>query len=377
MRVPCSWWVLLGLACGCKGKDASPPPAPHRVAADAGAPAAMDWTTCDGALRAAPQVPAARRAQSIIEACKPCGDWTPLLTWNKPQEDGGPTRAAIEAAMLACNAYCDPNAKMRFLGALDTSRGQDSRAPWRMLGDFCKEQVSAAPDARYMSAPYFALDRIARAVAARPEGAKLLDGLDLPLPAVTVTGVGPVLPVVPVTIPGGGPTQINVTLTEIRVGAVPHATLGGSGVTVTGDYPGALVTEAALAATLDKLTGPIALFAPSGMPATRVLTVIAAANHHPIRLAVADSGAPIGWSMYGTIPIDLTAKPDPRGRAVQVTDANDAVIQSIAGSRPGDLTAAPTLAITKRATVADLANVLGALGGKDVHAASVTLSRGP
>jgi hypothetical protein len=368
--------LLLGIAAACKGNDAPPKQAPASppAVADASVPAQTEWTACDAVLGAAPKLPATRRVQAILDACKPCGDWAPLLTWNKLQEDGGPTRASIEATMLGCNAYCDPNAKMRFLGALDTARGQDSRAPWRMLGDFCKDKVSAAPDARYMSAPYFALDRIARAVAARPGGAKLLDAIDLPLPAVTVTGVGPLLAVAPVTAPFGGPAQINVTMTEIRVGTLPHARLGAGGVTVTGDYPGTLVTTKDLAATLDKVPGSIALFAPSGMHASRVLEVVAAAGTHPVRIAVAADGAPIGWTMYGTIPIDVTAGPDPKATKLAVSSSNDGVIKSIGTA---DLGSPPSLVVDAKATVADLAKVLGVLAYKDVHAASVTPSKHP
>ena len=109
------------------------------------------------------------------------------------------------------------------------------------------------------------------------------------------------------------------------------------------------------------------------MAATRVLQVIAAAKSHPVRLAVAAEGAPIGWSMYGTIPIDVTARPDPRATSFLVTGANDAVIKSIARSPAKDLAAPPNLAIA-RPPAWPIANLLGVLGYKDVHAVSVSLS---
>ena len=92
--------------------------------------------------------------------------------------------------MAACKACCEPTAKMRFLGTSTTRAARSRGRRGAMLGDVCKEQVSAVPDARFMSAPYFALDRIARDVATRPDGAPLLAAIEIPLPAVTVTGVG-------------------------------------------------------------------------------------------------------------------------------------------------------------------------------------------
>src|SRR5204863_6249003 len=108
--------------------------------------------------------------------------------------EGGPSGAEIEAAMAVCG-YCDANAKQRFLGTLDKARGGDTRTPWRHLGDTCRAAVSAVPDNRFVTAPYYALDRIARAATAHGgETAERLAAIELPLPAVSIAGTGVTLP---------------------------------------------------------------------------------------------------------------------------------------------------------------------------------------
>src|SRR5665213_688644 len=118
---------------------------------DATAPAAVS-TSCRAAIAALPGTPLDARVKTILDACQVCGPWAPILDWRTPQTAGGPARAAIEHAMLGCTAYCDPNARERFLGTLDDSRGQRSRGAWRYLAEMCKGAVSAVPDARYASA---------------------------------------------------------------------------------------------------------------------------------------------------------------------------------------------------------------------------------
>src|SRR5262245_13178780 len=110
----------------CKGKDEpSAVPAPVPITQPDAAPAA-DWLACENALRAASKLPATRRVQAIIDGCKPCGDWKPLLDWHSERTEGGPTRPQIEDAMLACKAYCDAGAKQRFLATLD-DRSEERR----------------------------------------------------------------------------------------------------------------------------------------------------------------------------------------------------------------------------------------------------------
>jgi len=149
--------LALVVLAACKGSrghrssaESSPPPS---APADAAAVADADLEACRAAAALVPSLPAPQRAQALLDACRPCGDWTPLLTWNTLQIEGGPTRAAIERAMLACHAYCGAGARQRFLDTLDGARGQSTRQPWRLLGEACGPAVSAVPDARFMSAP--------------------------------------------------------------------------------------------------------------------------------------------------------------------------------------------------------------------------------
>ena len=129
-------------------------------------------------------------------------------------------------------------------GVVDDARVQESRAPWRALGEVCKAKVSATPDARYMSAPWFALDRVARWAAAQPGGQALLDAIVLRVPPVSLTGVGVVLPEAPVAKPATPAAQVTVTASALSVGTLPTATLGANGLVVTGGpYPGQAITD--------------------------------------------------------------------------------------------------------------------------------------
>ncbi|MBA3818681.1 MAG: hypothetical protein H0X17_07295, partial [Deltaproteobacteria bacterium] len=259
--------------------------APEALAAADAAPA--DWTaTCATTLQGAAKLTPVRRIAAVLEGCQPCGDWKPLLAWNTASTDGGPTTAAIEDAMVACQAYCSADAKRQFTGVLEPSRGKLGQKPWRVLGEVCKDAVSAVPDVRFMSAPYFALDRIARAAAAAPHLAPLLATLELPLPAVSLTGTGYELPVGPVMKPEPGTHHLTVTLAELRIGTLPRAKLGATGVVVevgAAPYPGEAVELATLSAALAKVAAPqVTLIAPGAMPAARLADVVAAAGSKPL-----------------------------------------------------------------------------------------------
>jgi hypothetical protein len=313
---------------------------------------------------------------ALIKDCQPCGDWTPLLAWNTPVADGGPSYRAIEQVMLACKAFCEPNAKQRFLGTLDAARGQPTRTPWRFLGEICKAEVSAVPDTRFMGAPYFALDRIARAL----RDPSLLAAIELPLPALTITGVGIDLPSSPLAAPDAGPAALTIDASQTFLGSLPVARLSASGIQVSGDYPGAPIEPKALAAALAKpalAEHPAALLAPSGLAATRLIDVIGAAGGHDIRLAVATQGPP-GWIIPGTVPISLIAKPA-AARAAGVRLALDATadeaIKAARATSRADLLRAPvTIDLGNTATVAGLATLLGALGYFEVKAVVLTTS---
>ncbi len=380
--------VLVLLATACKGKGSEtkqePSVAPH--AEPAPVVTSGDWAVCKAAFEASPKTPPTRQVAALLEACKPCGDWTPLLTWAKPTEEGGPKRKDIESTMLACKAYCDPNAKMRFLGGLDENRGKDkvNRVPWRLLGEFCKDAVSAVPDARFMSAPYFALDRIARDVAARPDGPPLLAAIELPLPAASVTGAGLELPTSAVTKPTTAASQLTITMDELRIGSLPRAKLGANGITVTGEgYPGAAVKLADLPAALDKLPQPVLVMMPLKMSAARLVDVLATTRRRPLQLALAATSTLPGWSIYGASPVELTGEIDPamvpkdKAQRLSITlgaSADDAV-KAISAAPPSSFAAPPALALDPSATVESLAAVLGALAYKDVKTVVITAAK--
>ncbi|HEU0034403.1 MAG TPA: hypothetical protein VFQ53_27460 [Kofleriaceae bacterium] len=372
------------VACG--SKDAPPATGSgSSMARDAAPAAAIDapFATgngpCKTALAMATKAPAPRRAQVLLDGCQPCGPWAPLLAWSTPADQGGPTRAAIEATMTACHGFCDGTAKDKFLAALDSARGKPTRGPWRYLAEQCKAQVSAVPDARYASAPLFALDRIARDVAAKPELAPLLAQIELPLPAVSITGAGVELATSPVTAPDAGAVALTVTQTEIRIAAVPHAKLGKDGVTVVAagePYPGAVVTAKTFAAAVKPLaTSPafVTVFAPRELPAARIVDALAVTGGTEARLAVAAHGAPTGWTLPGTIPIALAAAGD-KPATTLVLDADPDTVIKDAKAKAATL-GAVTIAVTPKATVSALAKLLGALTFFDQKHVVVTRAR--
>src|SRR6185369_15331431 len=101
-----------------------------------------------------------------------------------------------------------------------------------------------------------------------------------------------------------------------------------------------------------------------------------------LRLAVASPG-PRGWTLPGTVPISLTAKPGAGGtggtsiRLPLDATALDA-IQTAKATPRADLVRAPvTIAVDRTATVASLASLLGALGYFEVKAAVLTAPAAP
>ncbi len=379
--------ALLLLAAACKGKEPTKDPVavpPHPMPEPVPVPVAGDWAACKAALEANPKLPPTKQVAALLAGCTPCGDWKPLLDWQTPTEEGGPKKKDIETAMLGCKAYCDPNAKMRFLDGLDETRGKNSRRPWRVLGEFCKAELSSVPDARFMSAPYFALDRIARDVAARPDGAKLLAAIDLVLPASSVTGAGLEIPTSAVTKPSAAPSQLTVTVDEIHVGALPHAKLGATGVTVTADpYPGNVVKLADLPAAYDKLAPPVLVFLPKLMSAQKLVDVLATLKRRPLQLAVTATSTLPGWDQYGAAPIDLVGEVDPatlpkdKAQRLMLTfgASTDDALKAITAAPATAFTAPPQLSLASDATAESLATVLGALAYKDVTSAVIVRAK--
>ena len=360
------WVVIACAAVACKSKEQPPKPVPSGSAV---ADAAVDWKPhCADVLRGVPKLPATRRVMQVIDGCRPCGDWTPLLKWADPAIG----RTAIDEALARCKAFCNGTAKQRWNDSFDDARGTKQRTPWRVLGEVCKGEVSALPDARFVSAPYFALDRIARATAADATLAPLAAALDLPLPPVGLTGSGLELPDAPATTPDAGPAAVTVTQTEIRVARVPRAKLTKDGVAVelgADPYPGALVAPKQLAAALDKLADPVAVFAPKLLPATRLLDITAARGKRALHLAIAAAGVPQGWTLAGTIPVAITAAA-PADTTLVLDEDADAPIK--AAKEKGAAIGNVAIALGPKATVGGLAKLLGALAYFDVTSAALT-----
>lgn len=304
--------------------DAATDRSPHALGGSAGnrdrttgsEVAAVDWETCNAALRRAAAESPAARPGIVIAGCNVCGDWEPILRWSTLQTDGGPSRAAIEAAMARCG-YCNSNAKQRFLGTLDNARGTAARTPWRLMGEICQAEVSATPDNRFTSAPFYALDRIARAGFAKGgDTADLLTALTLPLPAVSITGNGMALPHVTEGVqPDAGSIAITLVGPAIHVARLPRARMTATGLAVElGGYPGEQVELAELGARLKQLAGDdkpvsVALLAPLALPAeTLVPVVAAAASVSTVYLAANAPGVPEGWELPGTIPVAIGTK---------------------------------------------------------------------
>ena len=277
-------------------------------------PPTVDWPTCEAALRQASTAPLDNRPELVIEGCVVCGNWDPVLKWNTIERNGGPSRKDIMAAMERCNAYCSNQAKQQFLGAIDDARGTQARTPWRHLGDVCKGDVSALPDSRFISAPLFALDRIARAAAAHGgEAANLAQAIELPLPAVSITGSGIVIPDVESEVaPTAGPLAITLTGGQIFVAKLPRARMATTGLTVElGGYPGDPVKLDALGPALQKLaegSPSITILAPTATPAEAIVPIVAAASKiAPVYLGANAANTPEGWDLPGNIPVALEA----------------------------------------------------------------------
>lgn len=356
--------LLFGIALvACK--DSAPKkqePAPV-VVADA---VTDDWVAaCEHALTQK-QSPVRRVAQ-IIDGCRPHGDWAPILDWTTVSS------AEVEAALVRANAFCTSDAKARFMAELEDARDKGTERPWRVLGERCGDKVSGVPDVRFMSAPYFALDRIARATAANGTLAPLAAAIELPLPPVSLTGVGFELPTSPVMKPEPPAWQVTVTVAEIRVGTMPVAKLGANGVVVTlgaAPYPGELVDAKTVAGKIPA-GERVLVIAPAAMPAQRLVPVVTALAAHELVLAATATGAPKGWAMAGMVPVMLDATPDPKAVAWQLDAGIDAAVADLKGRPDGDF-AHPRVTIAKDATVAHLAKLLGALSFRDARAASLT-----
>jgi hypothetical protein len=316
--------IALVLVAACGGKKKHEPAATGSGSAGSAGSAAeaidVDWTACDAALRQAATAPLDNRPELVIEGCKVCGDWTPILKWQTTEGGGGPSRKQIMAAMDRCHAYCGAQARQQFLGTLDDARGTNGRTPWHHLGTVCKGEVSALPDDRFEGPALFALDRIARAAAKHGgDSANLALAIELPLPAVSLTGNGITIPDVETEVnPTAGPIAITITGGAMYLAKLPRAHMTATGLAVDlGGYPGDVVKPEQLADAITKLADPsggivaISILAPTATPAEQLVPIIAAAAKiAPVYLAANAANTPEGWDLPGNIPValDIAAK---------------------------------------------------------------------
>lgn len=298
---------------------------------------------CEAAIAKAANLPIDARPQALLEGCPVCGDWKVLLAWNHD----GTTPEALQATLESCNAFCTGDAKMKFIAAANKAKGTSNDMAWRKLADACGDKVDASTDHRFMSAPYFALDRIARAIAEQHvDGA---NALDIALPSLTVAGTGIVLPDLDEGVsPKVGTYHLSFIGDQIFIGKLPRAKLGAKGLDVTNDYPGQQVALADLPAALKKLldndpTETLTLLAPHAMPAENLVPVIRAAGAiAPLYLAATAHESPEGWQLPGAIPVAIG--PDGEG----------------------------TIGVTGEMTVQNLATELGQKAAQSVKRVGVT-----
>jgi len=316
------WLLVLALLLACKSKSEQDKPQ------IVGTRSVITYVgrECEAALSKAASAPLDARPGMLLESCRGlCNDtdWMPLLQWNLEPEHGGPRREQIEKIMVECDAFCTGDSKLKFMSAVDKTRGQNVDTPWRQLAKTCKEKVNAAADERFMSAPFFMLDRIARAAANGPRGTELaakLAGIEMPLPAVTISGAGVALPEADGVLPSVGPVHITVLGDAIYVGRMPRGKLTAGGVTVdlgASGYPGEQVKVEELGEKLTALVGerdktqPITLLAPNAMPAQKLVPIIVAASAvAPVHLGANAPESPEGWQLPGAVPIALAPGKD-------------------------------------------------------------------
>jgi hypothetical protein len=194
---------------------------------------------------------------------------------------------------------------MKFIAAANKAKGTSNDMPWRRLADACGDKVDRYSDHRFMSAPYFALGRIARSLGYK-------HAIELPLPPLTVAGTGIVLPDIEENVsPKIGTLHISFIGDQIFIGKLPRAMFGDKGLDVTNDYPGRQVALADLPDALKQLihgdpTESLTLLAPHAMPAENLVPVIQAAGAiAPLYLAASAHESPEGWQLPGAIPVAI------------------------------------------------------------------------
>ena len=319
--------VALLLLVACKEKESKPSGVSAYPVPEA---------ACKRAIEQATNAPLNARPAILIEGCAVCPGWNTILTWNRE----GTKPEQLQAHLEDCKAFCTGDAKMKFIAQANKAKGSSNDTAWRRLADACGDRVDASSDHRFMSAPYFMLDRIGRALGAK------LDAITLPLPALTVAGTGLVLPELDTDVaPDGTVFAITLIGDAIHVGKLPRAKLSASGVNVdlgTPPYPGDDVKLEQLAEAITNLVGQtkaqVALLAPREMPAAKLVPIIAVAGPvAPLYLGATSPESPAGWQLPGAVPYPLQVGKDGINVTAEMTVQN--LASEIIAKRSGTLTA--------------------------------------
>ena len=332
----------VGVLAACK-PSAPPPPDPDA------------WLgPCLDGFAAAKAQPSWQRARTIVEACTPCG-----VPWRDAIRVPMPAPGVVLAVVDACHLDCPAPARGDLSSALKAVEGdQAPRAAWAKFARACPQQMSGAgPDDRYAGGAWFALDQIARRLGAArahlaPVKRTAIDeafALELRLPLWSSVGTGFELPAGPST---DAPIDRYVTITEkdVFLGAAPIAHVGEHGVTVTGGWPGRGVG-------LDQLRAEagsnLAVVAPGGLPAARVLEVVRALRVSlPIAVA-ADRDHTLFGAEVGVLARPLPTGDDPPADTPVITTKTDLAHASLPARAtvvvdPGDATFDELAALLQR-----------------------------
>jgi len=332
------WLLVVALLVACKGKE-KPEMTKSLHMENVSARERQDYkfdAVCIKAIDAAAAAPLNARPKLLVDNCQVCAGWNTILTWNlegtKPED--------LQKALEGCGAFCNSDAKMKFMASANKAKGSSNDIAWRRLADACGDRIDASTDHRFMSAPYFALGRIGKAATA--DGLAKLDGITLPLPALTVAGTGLALPVLDDNVASEvGDLAVTIIGDTIHVGRLPRAKIVKAGVLVElGDppYPSKAVKLADLPASLTDKTQKVILLAPHAMPAAKLIPIVAAIGSvAPLYLGVAAVESPAGWQLPAAVPYALQI-----GKAgIKVT--SEMTVQNLAAElvakRSGTLTA--------------------------------------
>ncbi len=376
-------FALALLASACKGKDAAP--AQHLAegavaATPPDASRAEALAACTTAL-AAPRTGLDGGAGTLLAGCAPCGvSWTPLIMLSSFDPDGPapeslPGAAAVLDVLDACQATCTGNARDALTSALrDAQAGKAPSKPWRKLAE-CKDALALDDRSeRFARGTWYALAQIAKALwsADAPpalRAARDATPLEFPLPPLSESSTAIAVPHSDVL--AAVPPRILVTIDQgaVRLGALPYVKLDAAGATLlttaAPDYPGPLVpletldhqiAEIVEASRALDLTVSPALIAPRGMPARRLIEVLARMPGSRAYLAATPATPPHApWpEPIGAIPIFISTAPpftdllvldaaDPgysaavdalpsAASAVRVTFAADATVEQVAAA---------------------------------------------